>query len=355
MSTHLIFDGVDVDVKSRLKRYWAKTLTRLKKLLAPYPPDLQEIRLTVSHHQPNSQRSYYEGRGVIQLPTGTLVAEANSGDPQAVLDGIADTLAAEISRHKEKVRRDYIFKRKNRNRADLSAAGPLLQRQKDSEKREEFFRLLRKHLPFLRDYARREIRILDREGTLHRGEATTDDLLDQVLVLAWERWDDRPRGLSLDLWLTSLMQESLEQWIKQEPRPHVSLEASAEEVFPDEGPRDDEKDWWAELLGEEENLTLEDLIPGSDGTEIWERLEAEEQQDRILSLLSQLPATQRQAFLLHAVEGYTNDEIAMLQNRPEAKVKAEIDAARKRLRDGLVADGQIKEGSQQITAVGIST
>jgi RNA polymerase sigma factor (sigma-70 family) len=253
------------------------------------------------------------------------------------------------------VRRDYIFKRKNRSRADLSAAGPLLQRQKQSKKREEFFRLLRKHLTFLRDYARREIRILDREGTLHRGEATVDDLLDQVLVLAWERWDDRPRVLPLDLWLTALMQESLEQWIKQEPRPHVSLEASAEEVFPDEGPRDDEKDWWAELLGEEENLTLEDLIPGSDGTEIWERLEAEEQQDRILSLLSQLPATQRQVFLLHAVEGYTNDEIAMLQNRPEAKVKAEIDAARKRLRDGLVADGQIKEGSQQITAVGIST
>jgi ribosomal subunit interface protein len=355
MSTQLVFDGVDVAVKSRLKTYWAKKLARLKELLVPYPPDLQEIRLTVSYHQPNSQRSYYEVRGIIQVPTGTLVAEATGEDPQAILDRIADTLAAEIKRHKEKVRRDYIFKRKNRNRADLSAAGPALQRQRDSEKRDDFFRLLRKHLPFLRDYARREIRTLDREGTLHRGEATVDDLLDQVLVLAWERWDDRPPGLSLDLWLTDLMEEALEQWITQEPRPHVSLEARAEEVLPDDGPQEDEKDWWAELLGEEENLTLEDLIPGSDGTEIWERLETEEQQDRILSLLSQLPATQRQAFLLHAVEGYTNDEIAMLQNRPEAKVKAEIDAARKRLRDGLVADGQIKEGSQQITAVGIST
>jgi RNA polymerase sigma factor (sigma-70 family) len=341
MSTHLVFDGVDAHVKSRLKTYWAKKLARLKKLLVPYPPDLQEIRLTVSHHQPNSQRSFYEGRGIIPLPTGTLAAEANGGDPQTVLDGIADTLAAEVRRHKEKVRRDYIFKRKNRSRADLSAAGPLLQRQKQSKKREEFFRLLRKHLTFLRDYARREIRILDREGTLHRGEATVDDLLDQVLVLAWERWDDRPRVLPLDLWLTALMQESLEQWIKQEPWPHVSLEASAEEVLPDVGPQEDEKDWWAELLGEEENLTLEDLIPGSDGTEIWERLEAQEQQDRILSLLGQLPATQRQAFLLHAVEGYTNDEIAMLQDRPEGEVKADVDAARKRLRECLVADGQI--------------
>jgi RNA polymerase sigma factor (sigma-70 family) len=354
MSTHLV-DGVDVAVKSRLKTYWAKKLARLNELLVPYPPDLQEIRLTVSYHQPNSKRSYYEGRGIIQLPTGTLVAEATGEDPQAILDRIADTLAAEIKRHKEKVRRDYIFKRKNRNRADLSAAGPALQRQRDSEKRDDFFRLLRKHLPFLRDYARREIRILDRDGTLHRGEATVDDLLDQVLVLAWERFDDRPTGLSLDLWLTDLMEEALEQWIKQEPRPHVSLEARAEEVLPDDGPQEDEEDWWVELMGEEEILTLEDLIPGSDGTEIWERLEAEDQQVRLLSLLGQLSATQRQAFLLHAVEGYTTDEIAMLQDRREGDVKADIDDARKRLREGLIADRHVEAESQHATAVGIGT
>jgi hypothetical protein len=70
MSTHLVFDGVDAHVKSRLKTYWAKKLAQLKKLLVPYPPDLQEIRLTVSHHQPNSQRSFYEGRGISRFRPG---------------------------------------------------------------------------------------------------------------------------------------------------------------------------------------------------------------------------------------------------------------------------------------------
>ena len=169
MSSHLVFNEVDDVVKARLESYWTKKLPRLQQLLIPYPTGLQEIRLTVSHHRQDSRRSWYEVRAVIHLPTGTLAVEANDEDPQVVLDRVADTFVAEIRRHKERVRRDYIFKRKSRNRADLSAAGPQLQRHVEGGRREDFFRLLRPHLRFLRDYARRELRILELEGTLHRG------------------------------------------------------------------------------------------------------------------------------------------------------------------------------------------
>ncbi len=50
------------------------------------------------------------------------------------------------------------------------------------------------------------------------------------MILAYERFKDRPRKVSLDLWLTDLVDDALEQWIKQEPRPHASLEERAEEV-----------------------------------------------------------------------------------------------------------------------------
>ncbi len=113
--------------------------------------------------------------------------------------------------------------------------------------------------------------MLEQDGTLHRGELSVNDLLDQVVILAYERFKDRPRKVSLDLWLTDLVQDALEQWIKQEPRPHVSLEERAEEFLPDEPPRDDDEEWWAELMGEEETLRLEDLIPDPEGTEPWTR------------------------------------------------------------------------------------
>ena len=116
-------------------------------------------------------------------------AEANDKDSQVVLDRITDALVTEVKRHKERVRRDYIFKRKARNRADLSAAGPVLQKKVEDRRPEDFFRLLRQHLGILRHHAHRELRMLDMEGLLHRGEVTVDDLQDEVLSRAWEEAD----------------------------------------------------------------------------------------------------------------------------------------------------------------------
>ena len=185
---------------------------------------------------------------------------------------------------------------------------------------------------------------------LHRGEVTVADLLDEVLTRAWQRFADRPRHLPLDLWLTDLLHETLEELIKQEPRPHASLKEKAEEVRPDEVPQVDEQEWWAELLGYEETFTLEDLIPDGEGTEAWDELEAEEQRDRLLALLGELPAAQRQAFLLHALENYDTAEIAMLQDRPESQVKADIEAARQTLRKRLLADGYLQEAGKLAAA-----
>jgi RNA polymerase sigma factor (sigma-70 family) len=250
------------------------------------------------------------------------------------------------------VRHDFIYKRKSRNRADLSAAGPMLQRNAEDGRRDDFFRLLRQHLRVLRSYAHRELRILELQGLLHRGEVTEDDLLDEVLARAWQHFANRPRHLRIDLWLTNLLHDTLEQWVKQEPRGHASLEEEAGETSPDDGPQVDGEEWWVPLLDEEETFTLGDLIPDLKGTDAWERLDAKEQKDRILSLLADLPSVQRQAFLLHTLEDYDTAEIAMLQSQPEDQVKADIEAARKTLRDRLLSSGQAREKGEKATAVG---
>ena len=123
MSTHQVFNGVDETVKAQLEAYWAKKLPRLEKLLVHYPDDLREIRLTISYHPRSSPKpSFYEADGVVQLPPGTLVAEANDRDAHVTLDLIADTLVKEIKRHNERVRRDYVFKRKSQQRTARGAA-----------------------------------------------------------------------------------------------------------------------------------------------------------------------------------------------------------------------------------------
>jgi Sigma-70, region 4 len=121
----------------------------------------------------------------------------------------------------------------------------------------------------------------------------------------------------------------------QEPRPHVSLEEPAEKVLLNEAPKDEEDEWWESLMGYDQKFMLEDLIPDPEGTEMPDQRDEQEQPSRLLSLLDELPTAQRQAFILYVLEDYEPLEIAMLQERPEPEVKADIEAARQMLKERL--------------------
>jgi RNA polymerase sigma factor (sigma-70 family) len=100
---------------------------------------------------------------------------------------------------------------------------------------------------------------------------------------------------------------------------------------------------------------LEDLIPDRETTEDWDELEDKEQRARLFSLVAELPTAQRQAFMLYALEDYDPAEISMLQGRPESKVRADIEAARRTLRDRLRAQGHLQEAGEPVGQSGAAT
>lgn len=80
---------------------------------------------------------------------------------------------------------------------------------------------------------------------------------------------------------------------------------------------------------------MDQLLPGDDESQDWEDLGRLEQQDRVDRLLEAMPAHRRAAFLQFCLEGFDAAEIAMIQDRPEAEVKADIEKAREALKDLL--------------------
>jgi RNA polymerase sigma factor (sigma-70 family) len=335
MQTHWVFNDCGERVKANLQACWEKKQPRLEKLLRPFRPELRELRLTVYRHE---QPPRWEVRGVLHLPTGTLAAEETEADYKSALDRVADVLVREIKRHKERLRHDYVFRRKNRRREELIAASPMLERDVTQGRRQAFFDLLRPLLRSLHEHARRELRILELEDILPRGEVTATDLVDEVLTRAWQQFATRPAHRPLDLWLIDLLHEIVQQWREQPPP--LAMTGQAKE--PTEQAKEDEE-WWTELLEETEPLAMEELVPSRDGQEVWEQLETEEQRKGLLQFLAELPAPQRQAFELHALEGFEAAEIAMVQDRSEAEVKSDIEAARQFLRERLSEGGRPKE------------
>jgi ribosomal subunit interface protein len=347
MGSHVVFTECDDALRARLQAYWEKELPRLQKYLTNYPSDAVDVRLTVHRRPKTPTYALFEVRGVVEMPTGTVVAEWSEDNPEAAIDHVVKKLAEDLRRHKELVRKDYLYKRKSRRRDDLSAAGPLLKQHRDAGERDSFFQVLRPLLDVLRDHARRELRVLEIEGLLHREEITVDDIVDDVVTQAWERFDERPKYLRLDLWLIDLLHDTFEQYIKQEVRPHVSLDEKVDDKVPAEVPQVDDQEWWDWLVEGDEVSTLGDQVADPKTTPVEDKVAGEEQKDRILSMLLGLPAAQRQAFLLHVLEDFTPPEISILQNRPEREVRTDIDAVRKIIQARLRA----AESGQESKAV----
>lgn len=327
MRTRWTFHDCNDLIKAEIEAYWNKRAPRLERLLTTFPEGLHELTVSIYWHP---ARGSYEGRTVLQLPSHTLVATASEADYRAVVDRLVDLLATEIKRHRARLRHDWVYRRKNRRRDELTAAGPLLAQDRRERRREAFFELLLPILKPLKEHARRELRLLEQQGDLGRGQVMAGDVVGEVVLRAWEEFDDRPTGWDLDVWLMDLMDDFLNE-LRNEPRPERLAGRHLAAVGID-GEADDPAS---------SAMTMEQLLPGDEGDQRWSDLGKVEQQTRIDRLLRTMPGARRDAFIQFFLEGFDAAEIAMIQDRPESEVKADIEIARQALKD-LLRGGSIQ-------------
>ncbi|HVA50749.1 MAG TPA: sigma factor-like helix-turn-helix DNA-binding protein [Pirellulales bacterium] len=316
------FHDCDELIKAEVEAYWNKKAPRLERLLKTFPEGLRDLSVSVYHNRP---RAVFDGRAVLELPSRTLAAGASEKDLRALVDRLADVLATEIKRHRSRLRHDWVYRRKSRRRDELTAAGPMLEQDRRERRREAFFELLMPILRPLKEHARREVRLLEKQGTIGRGEVTAADILSEAVLRAWEEFDQRPSGWHLDVWLMDVMDDCLDKLRSEPKRVPLSNRLLAEMAEERDGGR-----WSASAV------TMEDLMPGEESSLAWDDLGRAEQQDRVDRLLGTMPGRRRDAFTQFILEGFDAAEIAMIQDRTEAEVKADIEAARQALKELLL-------------------
>lgn len=119
MKTDWTFHGCDEQTKAEILAYWAKKAPRLERMLGRFRDETRDLCVNL-HWHPSLER--YEGRLILHLPTGTLIAEESEAGVRPLLDRLADFLVASVKRHKERLRRDWVYRRKNRRREEVAGA-----------------------------------------------------------------------------------------------------------------------------------------------------------------------------------------------------------------------------------------
>lgn len=111
MKTNWVYRRCPAWVRRTMNEHWASRQMRIERLLTRFRPQLRELQIAVERHD---HPRTWEAHAVLRLPTKTIRVEANGDDHLAVLDQLKDELIARLSRHIERLRGDWKWKRRLR-------------------------------------------------------------------------------------------------------------------------------------------------------------------------------------------------------------------------------------------------
>jgi ribosome-associated translation inhibitor RaiA len=108
-SMKISFNHIRADLRQAIERVTAHHLAKLEKLLKRYAPDLVQLHGGLQERPRKADFSFSLN---LALPTGTLHATGIAADaPSSVRIAFVE-LEEQLKKHKEKLRKDYEWKRK---------------------------------------------------------------------------------------------------------------------------------------------------------------------------------------------------------------------------------------------------
>jgi RNA polymerase sigma factor (sigma-70 family) len=315
------------DIEKEISHQIEKLRTRLQ----VFRPDLVHLKAVLEQNSPR------EGTHVslnLRLPSGQLAAQKNAANPTAAIKSAFDELVQQITRHKELLRSSHKWRR------------PKGTSQVASEPGVPFEQTLAAVLPptisadDIRSYVDANLsrleRFVDRELYFRRvAEETpgdglsTEEVVDEVIVQALSD-GDRPEKLALEPWLYRLAMQAMDEMSArlndfassvhlEDSRRRQNVEASDEFALqfhqPDEA-------WTKESSIADRRLTTPEQDTYSD--EIVGLVQA---------ALRGARRTDREAFLLYGIEGFSLPEISAITGRNPEAVRESIDRARQQVRN----------------------
>ncbi len=191
--------------------------------------------------------------------------------------------------------------------------------------RQAFIALAEQHLPALYRFVAREIRYHEALGNLAPDEVDVEDVLDEVFLTALRQLHRRPRGATFKGWLRHLALQTLRRVVRASRERRRYEQVRLEDPLPNE-------ERVQESYPLDPSVTWKDVFPHPFTPSPEEAVLLKETWQTLEAALNQLPADQREVFLLRAIEGLSYEEIAAMLGRPIQQVKSSYQAAREALR-----------------------
>jgi RNA polymerase sigma factor (sigma-70 family) len=321
---------------------------KIQKRLQVFKPELVHLKASVEENSPR------EGTTVslnLRLPSGQMAAQESAPTPTAAIKAAFDDLLNQVGRHKDLLRSSHRWRRRQSSNGrqphevpfeQTLASVPLLTASADDVRSYVNANFLR-----LRMFVEREIAFREASGQLEADVLNWDDVVDEVVARALDDSIEKPDRIALEPWLYRLAiryMDELEHALGEDSSDvHLESTRRARNERASDEPR-------LQFHQPDDSMTAESSIADNRASTPEEIAYSDEMITLVQYALRTASRRDREAFILHAIEGFSLNEIATIVDRSPEQVRQSIHKAREALRHGFPVENPLKDKLLQHTA-----
>ena len=303
-------------------------IEKIQKRLQVFRPELVHLKAIID------QNSAREGTLVslnLRLPSGQLAAQAKAPSPTAAIKAAFDELMQQISRHKELLRSSHKWRRWRGGPRESPEPGVPFEQTlaavlPPTISADDIGSYVNANLSRLERFVDRELYFRRADEDILEDALSTSEVVDEVIARALGD-QDRPEKLSLEPWLYRLALQAMNEMTTRlhelENPVHLHLEASRRrqnvEASDEAGLQFHQPD---------EGWTRESVIPDRRVSTPEQSAYSDEVIALVQAALRGASRTDREAFLLYGIEGFSLNEIAAITGRHVEAVRESVERAR---------------------------
>jgi RNA polymerase sigma factor (sigma-70 family) len=307
-------------------------LEKLSKYLQVFRPELVHVKGIVEE---NSAREGFVVSLNLRLPSGQMAAQEKGPVAVTVIKAAFDALIEQLKRHKQVLRSKHKWAR-HRN-ADSRAAeiatfeNSVAEIRPETVSQVDIASYIDINLPRLERFVERQIAYRESLGELQTDQVASEDVTAEAIATALSDEFEKPERIKIEPWLYRLATEAIGR-IAASDRDVTGLPLDRRLGTQNVEASDEAR---LQFHQPDEKLLEEDFVAdGHAGNP--EQMAARGELIKLVQLaLYNARRTDREVFILYAVEGFTHDEIAAITNHTLEEVRASIYKARQHLQRAL--------------------
>jgi DNA-directed RNA polymerase specialized sigma24 family protein len=306
---------------------------KLRKRLQVFRPELVHLKGSVEQNSPR------EGTTVslnLRLPSGQMAVQKSASSASSAVKAAFDDLLQQIGKHKDLLRNSHKWQRRRvagfLPKLGVAFEDTIAAVQVPSASSDDIRSYVNANLARLDRFVERELYFLETAEEIIPDSITKDEVIDEAIARALSNGTDggeKPERLGLEPWLYRLALRSIKDLSARSPESLFSVHLEDSARRPNVRASDEPG---LQFHQPDETLTEENVIADRRTATPEDIASSDEMVSLVQFALEGAGRADREAFILHVLEGFSMDEIAVITDRKPDEIRGSIEVARTHLR-----------------------